>query len=238
MTSETRAKKSTHNPANKPGGKRSRGTVTAPRQLRSQEGLTRMLEAGRDLIEAGGNLDDLSISDIVERAGTSIGAFYRRFENKDVFFQVVQDRVMTESLEYVHGDLATRAVWQSKDACALADAMVDLYVQAFRRNRGLYHASLLRSSQHKDSWDAVKETSNEVLGLVVPRLVEALFEAQRGTVREATVEFEVRAAMQLIIGLLVNCVLHDPGPLSLSSRRLRPYLRTQLRRCLRLPEVT
>ncbi len=42
-----------------------------------------MLQAGRELIEASGNLDDLSINDIVERAGTSIGAFYRRFDNKD-----------------------------------------------------------------------------------------------------------------------------------------------------------
>jgi AcrR family transcriptional regulator len=222
------------------GGKRRRVAVATPRQTRSQEGLTRMLDAGRDLIEASGNLDGLSINDIVERADTSIGAFYRRFENKDVFFQVVQDRVMTESIDYVRADLASRPVWGSKDAGALADAIVELYVRAFRRNRGLYHASLLRSSQRKESWDAVKETSEEVLTLIVPRLVEALFEAQGGgrggAVKATALDFEVRAALQLVIGLLVNSVLHDPGPLSLSSRRLGPYLRTQFRRCLRLPE--
>ena len=60
-----------------------------------------MLQAGRELIEASGNLDDLSINDIVERAGTSIGAFYRRFDNKDAFFDVLQDAAMEAGLEHV-----------------------------------------------------------------------------------------------------------------------------------------
>ncbi|MEA3128704.1 MAG: hypothetical protein QOF46_499, partial [Paraburkholderia sp.] len=43
--------------------------IAAPRQMRSQQGLVRMLQAGRELLEASGNLDDLSINEIVERAG-------------------------------------------------------------------------------------------------------------------------------------------------------------------------
>ncbi|CAB3797694.1 hypothetical protein LMG28688_04586 [Paraburkholderia caffeinitolerans] len=196
-----------------------------------------MLEAGRDLIEASGNVDDLSISDIVERAGTSIGAFYRRFDNKDVFFEVVQDRVMTENLEVVRAELAGHAAWRSADAGTLADAVVALYVRAFRRNRGLYHASLLRSSQRKGSWNPIKETSEEVLGMIVPRLVAALNEARGRSVKRSALDFEVRAALQLVIGLLVNSMLHDPGPLALSSRRLGPYLQMQFRRCLGLPDA-
>jgi AcrR family transcriptional regulator len=216
---------------------RGRTSVQTPRQTRSQEGLVRMLEAGRDLIESSGNLDDLSISEIVERADTSIGAFYRRFDNKDVFFEVVQERVMTEGLEFVREQLASQAVWRSTDAGVLADATVGLYVLAFRRNRGLYHASLLRSSQRKESWDPIKESSDEVLKLIVPRIVAALYEARGRATRQSALDFEVRAALQLVIGLLVNSVLHDPGPLSLSSRRLGPYLQMQFRRCVGLPEA-
>lgn len=196
-----------------------------------------MLEAGRELIEASGNLDDLSINEIVERAGTSIGAFYRRFENKDVFFELVQDRVLTENLDFVREELATHAAWRSTDAGVLADAAIGLYVLAFRRNRGLYHASLLRSSQCKDSWDAIKESSDEVLRLIVPRIVGALRETRGRAVRSSALDFEVRAGLQLMIGLLVNSVLHDPGPLSLSSRRLGPWLQMRFRRCLGLPDA-
>lgn len=196
-----------------------------------------MLQAGRELIEASGNLDDLSINDIVERAGTSIGAFYRRFDNKDAFFEVVQDRVMTEGLDYVRAILQRDTVWRSNDAGALSDAVVAFYVLVFRRNRGLYHASLLRSSQLKPSWDAAKEANREVLALLVPRLVDALLAARGAPASQAAaLDFEVRASVQMINGLLVNIILNDPGPLSLASRRLRPWLQTAFRRCLGLPD--
>lgn len=214
-------------------------TIAPPRQTRSQQGLVRMLQAGRELIEASGNLDDLSINDIVERAGTSIGAFYRRFDNKDSFFDVLQDAAMAEGLEHVRETVERDPAWRSNDAATLADAIISFYVMTFRRNRGLYHASLLRASQRKASWDAVKSTNHEVLALIVPRLVGALAQARGVKTDESTtrsLEFEVRATLQMILGMLVNSVLNDPGPLSLSSRQLRPWLQIRLRRCLGLSD--
>jgi AcrR family transcriptional regulator len=190
-------------------------SIAAPLQTRSQQGLVRMLQAGRELIETSGNLDDLSINDIVERAGTSIGAFYRRFDNKDSFFEVVQDAAMEEGLAYVRETVERDPAWRSNDAGTLADAVISFYVATFRRNRGLYHASLLRASQRKSSWDAVKSTNHEVLAIVVPRLVSALAQS-RGIKSDdnatQSLEFEVRATLQMILGMLVNSVLNDPGP--------------------------
>ncbi|HEX3634520.1 MAG TPA: TetR/AcrR family transcriptional regulator [Paraburkholderia sp.] len=213
--------------------------VAAPRQTRSQQGLVRMLQAGRELLEASGNLDDLSINDIVERAGTSIGAFYRRFDNKDSFFEVVQDAVMEEGLEHVRQTVERDPAWCSNDAGTLADAVISFYVMTFRRNRGLYHASLLRASQRKASWDAVKSTNHEVLAMIVPRLVSALAQSRGIKANDNATQslaFEVRATLQMILGMLVNSVLNDPGPLSLSSRQLRPWLQIRVRRCLGLPD--
>lgn len=226
----------TFSPRNREAG--SSSSVSEPRQARSQAGLANMLQAGRELIEASGNLDDLSINDIVDRAGTSIGAFYRRFENKDAFFEVVQDRVMSEGLDYVRDMLEREPLWRSNDPAAIADAVVAFYVLVFRRNRGLYHASLLRSSQRKASWDTAKEANREVLMQFVPPLVEALQDARGAKSADAAaLEFEVRASLQMITSMLVNSVLNDPGPLSLTSRRLRPWLQTQFRRSLLLPDA-
>ncbi|MGF6775748.1 TetR/AcrR family transcriptional regulator [Paraburkholderia sp. GAS334] len=213
-------------------------TTSAPLQTRSQLGFAKMLQAGRELIEECGNLDDLSITDIVERAGTSIGAFYRRFDNKDTFFDVVQDGVIAGGLDKVREVMVSEAAWESNDAGAIADAMVLVYVRAFRRNRGLYHASLLRASQRKSTWDAIRHGNQEVQTLIVPKLVDALVlanERNAQKVDRAALEFEVLAALQLMLGMLVNSVLNDPGPLSLTSRRLAPYLQKQFRRCLDLP---
>jgi len=207
--------------------------LALPKQARSQIGLEKMLQAGRELIEASGNLDDLSITDIVERSGTSIGAFYRRFDNKDTFFDVVIDRVMTESLDHLRDMIAKQPEWRSGNARLVADAIVDMYLQSFRRNRGLYHASLLRVSRPRATWDVVKEANRDVLTLIVPPLAAAITKERRAQKADAEpIEFEIQVALQLILGMLVNIVLNDPGPLTLTSRRLGPWLKTQFQRCL------
>jgi hypothetical protein len=172
--------------------------LATPRQARSQAGLAKMLQVGRELIE-------------------------------------VQDMVLTDNLEYLRDLVEHEAAWQSNDAGTIADAVVDLYVQAFRDNRGLYHASLLRSSQRKTTWDAVKQTNEEALKLIVPRLVAVLGAGRRMSApRLAALEFEVRVALQFLVGMLVNSLLNDPGPLSLTSRKLVPSMQTHFRRSLNL----
>lgn len=214
-----------------------RPLLIEPLQARSQIGLKKMLQAGRELIEESGNLDDLSIADIVERSGTSIGAFYRRFESKEKFFDVVQEQVMKAGLEQVREMVMNRGEWQLGDARSIADAIVQMYVRAFRRNRGLYHASLIRGSRPGAAWDVVKQANREALTLVAPPLVAALAHERAVPDRQiGALEFEVHAVVQLILGMLVNIVLNDPGPLSLNDRRLSAWLKTRFRRCLNLDD--
>lgn len=210
------------------------GLARAPQQTRSHASLRKMLAAGRELLDETGDLARFSITDIVARAGTSVGAFYRRFENKDALFDAVQEAALNEGIAWVEHRVTSRAEWRSNDPNVLADEIVLLYVRAFRTNRGLYHASLLRASQRGDAWDAVKLGNRRVLELIVPPLAAAL--AAQGLVARNQADFEARAALQMIIGMLVNSVLNDPGPLSLTSRRLPAYLMRQFRRLLGLPE--
>jgi AcrR family transcriptional regulator len=209
------------------------GVARAPQQTRSHASLRKMLVAGRELLDETGDLARFSIADIVERAGTSVGAFYRRFDNKDALFDAVQEAALSEGIAWVEARVTSRAEWQSGNPAILADEIVRLYVRAFRTNRGLYHASLLRASQRSNAWDAVKLGNRRVLDLVVPPLAAAL--SARGGTTRSQADFEVRAALQMIIGMLVNSVLNDPGPLSLTSRRLPTYLMQQFRRLLVLP---
>ena len=72
-----------------------------------------------------------------------------------------------------------------------------------------------------------------MLALIVPLLVAAIVKERDAKKADAeSIELEVQAALQLILGMLVNIVLNDPGPLSLASRRLAPWLKTQFCRCL------
>ena len=56
--------------------------IRPPQQARSQETLGRILDAAEALVAEKG-FDDTPISEIVQRAGSSVGAFYTRFPAKD-----------------------------------------------------------------------------------------------------------------------------------------------------------
>ena len=62
--------------------------VRPPQQARSQETLHRILDAAEVLV-AEKSFEDASVSEIVRRANSSVGAFYARFEDKDAVLRVL-----------------------------------------------------------------------------------------------------------------------------------------------------
>src|SRR5207237_3152511 len=67
------------------------------RQARSIKTAAVLIEAGRRLLREM-SLEDLSIEDLCEAAGTTVGAFYGRFGSKGDFFVTMQ-RVQTMRTE-------------------------------------------------------------------------------------------------------------------------------------------
>ena len=62
-----------------------------PRQARSRATLDRLLDATAAVL-AEKPFDEASIAEIVHRAGTSVGAFYGRFSNKDSLLDCFDER--------------------------------------------------------------------------------------------------------------------------------------------------
>lgn len=62
-----------------------------PRQRRSQESLERILDAAESLIRERG-FDSMTIAEVVQRSGSSVGSLYGRFHNKLGLLQAVQVR--------------------------------------------------------------------------------------------------------------------------------------------------
>ena len=71
-------------------------SLKKPKQTRSLTTLNRIMQAASRLM-AEGTFDKASINDIVKRAGTSVGAFYTRFKNKEALFQLIQQRFFAEA---------------------------------------------------------------------------------------------------------------------------------------------
>jgi AcrR family transcriptional regulator len=65
-----------------------------PRQRRSVETLERVLDAAESLIRERG-FDNMTIAEVVQRSGSSVGSIYARFNNKIGLLQGVQVRYHT-----------------------------------------------------------------------------------------------------------------------------------------------
>jgi AcrR family transcriptional regulator len=65
--------------------------IRAPRQARSEETLWRFLHATEALL-AERDFADISVDDIVERAGRTVGSFYARFDDKLAVLRVLSER--------------------------------------------------------------------------------------------------------------------------------------------------
>lgn len=191
--------------------------------------LRELIDAGSVLLEEHGDLDRFSVEDIARRANTSVGAFYRRFDSKDAFLAVIQEREISKVVNATEDSLRRDAFWRDGPAEVVADRIVELYVTAIKRHRGLYRASLLRAGADGTGWSPMKTANRALVDLIVPRLMGHLPDAE-GVDREMI----CRIAMQLMAGLLVNALLNDPGPLHITDRHLKPYLQLMFRRCLGL----
>jgi AcrR family transcriptional regulator len=62
-----------------------------PKQRRSQESLERILDAAESLIRERG-FEQMTITDVVQRSGSSVGSLYARFKDKLAILQAVQAR--------------------------------------------------------------------------------------------------------------------------------------------------
>ena len=116
--------------------------VTPPQQVRSQETLDRILASAEELVAEKG-FDDASIAEIVRRAGSSVGAFYSRFEDKHALLHALSGRFVEQAMATADEALdPTR--WQGASISEILHAVVRFLVSIYREQSGLMRATSLR----------------------------------------------------------------------------------------------
>lgn len=68
-------------------------SISRPKQARSEKTLQRLLDAAQELIEERG-CADVSIPELVARAGSSVGGFYSRFKDKGELLCALEERFL------------------------------------------------------------------------------------------------------------------------------------------------
>lgn len=178
---------------------------TQPKQARSIARRQVLLDYGVGLFNECG-LDEVSIQDITRNVGFSTGSFYSYFADKREYFVAVQTAVAAQQDALAAEIFAADKV----SDLSLSDRLglcVGFAIEYFRNHTGLVHSALSYERRIPEGWQPNRRTTAAIIAQSTVNLSPD--QAQK-----------LKIAIQLAFGLLVNALLHDPGPLRLGDETL------------------
>ena len=114
--------------------------VKPPQQARSKKTLEKVLDAAEDVIKERG-VGGLTVSEVVRRAGSSVGAFYARFADKEGLLATLHERNCAEALATAELALDP-ARWESADIASIIEEVIRFVAAQTRERLGLVLAFL------------------------------------------------------------------------------------------------
>src|SRR5262245_52677874 len=198
------------------------GALTAPVQERSRLSLTRMLDATERLLSHK-DFTDISIAEIADEAGVSVGNFYNRFPSKDALLDVLHDRYERERVDFLRKSFATAAANGGGLEVRVA-AAINAIVALFRARRGVLRSLILR--HWRDPANVSARTRRRVD--VVFAEAHALLLGARDEIRHASPPFAVRLGFQTVLAAAREAIVlrpaNLPGTATLSDKALASEL--------------
>ena len=171
-----------------------------PKQARSQRTLDRILDAAEVLVSEKG-FDDASVAEVVERAGSSVGAFYSRFRDKDGLLYALHDRFL-EQATATADDALEPGRWAGHSIPEILEVVLRFLVATYRQRRGLIRAFVLRNHS-----DPEFQARQEHLSHYVSTKLAALLLARRGQVGHENPERAVHFGLVMTLGAIESAVL-------------------------------
>jgi AcrR family transcriptional regulator len=171
-----------------------------PRQHRSQETLGRILDAAEQLLDEK-SFSGTPLTEIVERAGVTVGAFYRRFPDKDALLHHLDERFFADIHARVDHVLDPARV-QGWSAAQVAAEFAAHALDVYRTRRGLLRSVFLRLTH-----DAVLQESARQVNRHMHAALTAALLARRAQLRLPDPERTIGLALMVLVGALREIVL-------------------------------
>ena len=182
--------------------------IQPSQQARSVKTAWHLLCAGAEMMHES-NFDTLSIEDICAKAGTTVGGFYGRFQNKDAFFLALQKLVLLRSEDNMN-TLWRQPAYEAQSLHAVCTLLVTSTVQRYREHQGVFRTSLQRA--HEGMWDAFKDIGDQTRALLTTALATHL---QHIPPEEC--KLRVEFGHQTIISVLCHAIQNAPSPVHLND---------------------
>jgi AcrR family transcriptional regulator len=122
--------------------------IRPPRQARSRATLDRLLDATEALL-AEKPWEVVGVADIVQRAESSVGAFYSRFSDKDALLNALHERFVDEAVA-TYDEMFDPERWQGASVSAIVRAIIAFRVRVYSERVGLLRAFLVQAVYDKD----------------------------------------------------------------------------------------
>jgi len=180
-----------------------RGRLPA-KQERSRKTHDALVRAARRLM-ATRTFDSLSVADIAASAECSVGVFYQRFKDKDGLFRELIAAMIAETRE------GLLTLYRDHHGDRVIAELVKYAVANFRKNAGLLRAAIQKGMDDERFWQPIREYGHFAASLFVERL-----EQSQGRL-SASRKIRIRFAFQMLYGMLINSLIHSPGPLKLND---------------------
>jgi AcrR family transcriptional regulator len=144
-----------------------------PRPNRSQATLDRILDAAESVLDSK-SFSEATLAEIMEAAGVTVGAFYRRFPDKDALLHLLDERLFAEL--YTRADaILDPTRWAGEPLAAVVQGFVAEAVELYRGKRGLLRSLFLRARTD----EVIAGTARQVNAHVIGRL-EAMLQPRAG----------------------------------------------------------
>jgi AcrR family transcriptional regulator len=206
--------------------------VRPPQQARSRQTLDRLLDAAEQLVAEKG-FDDTPVAEVARRAGSSVGAFYSRFQDKDGLLHALYERWLGEATATADAALDP-ARWEGATISEIVTAVVRFLVEIYRERAGLMRAFVLRN--HVDSEFHARQ---ERLSHYISERLTRLLLVRRGEIARADPERAAGFGLTLIMSTLESVMLfgeHRTGSLALNDHELGVELTTAYLAYLGVPD--
>ncbi len=119
--------------------------VRPPRQARSHLTLGRILDAAEALLREK-RWEDASVAEIARRAGSSVGAFYTRFRDKDALLSALHERFVEEAIATADTAMNEQR-WANTSICEIVRELVAFQVRLQDQHAGLWRAIAVRATE-------------------------------------------------------------------------------------------
>ena len=178
-------------------------TVRQPKQARSRDSLQRVLESGAQLFEELG-FERLTIQQVSQRAGVSVGAIYARFGNKQNLVREIHLHAMREIGAMV--GVFEPGEWTQLEPDDLVREVVRRESEVFRVYRGL-----LRASMHLGAVDEVVAARGSEGSRAAARAFKSVLIAELGDrIAHDDSELATDVCFRMVYSTLARQVMYGP----------------------------